>query len=172
MERMNVAQLVVSIIAMILIASPLIVLSYIAGRKSQSQGKSPRLDGLQPDVALSGSHWKVEIDGDQDPSTADSFEIRMDQIGCRIVASGRSINGGRYSLEGIVHRGRLCCVTIDETREGQTLGTVTAELTPDLRSMTGMKTRWSVSAQTLTIRKATFTRMDSLVSFPEPTVRY
>jgi hypothetical protein len=87
-----------------------------------------------------------------------SITLEVNQTGCRIVATGHS-SDGTHSLEGIVHDRRLCCVSIDENRDGVWLGTVTAEVQADNQRMTGMRTRWSPQSQTLMVRKATFTRL-------------
>ena len=159
MDKLNVAQLIVSTIAAMLIATPLLLLSYVAGRRSHAQGRSRRLDQLSPEVFLGGSIWNVEYDGDEDPAIGQRLQLSLEQVGCRILATGQSTNGMYHSLEGVIHRGRLCCVSIDEGRDGAWLGTVTAELHPGGQQMTGMRTRWSVPSQTMMVRRATLTRV-------------
>ncbi len=156
---MNVAQVIVSTVAVTLIVTPLLVLSYLAGRRSQAQGRSRRLDQLRPEALLDGSTWLAEFDGELDPNVGQTIQYDLEQFGCRILASGRSADGTRHSLEGVIHQGRLCCVSVDENREGTWLGTVTAELVPGQQAMTGMRTRWTVPSQTLMVRRAAFTRL-------------
>lgn len=167
MEGLNVAQVIVSTVAATMIVTPLLVLSYLAGRRSQSQGRSHRLDQLRSDVALGGSTWRADFDGDADPDVVQTLLLEWEQVGCRIVASGSSTDGTRHSLEGVIHGGRLCCVSIDENRAGTWLGTVTAELLPGEQQMTGMRTRWCPPSQTLMVRKVTFTRLHTGVSLPD-----
>jgi hypothetical protein len=153
---LNVAQLIISLVATMAIGTPLLLLAYLAGRRSMSPGRSPRFDDLRPELHLDGTTWSVEYAGDEDPDQPQVIQISLTQTGCRVVGSGRSTEG-HHTLEGIIHLGRLCCVSIDEGRQGTWLGTVTAELISGGQQMTGMRTRWSVTSQTLTVRKATFT---------------
>lgn len=162
MEGFNFAQLVVSVIAAMLIGTPLMVLCYLAGRRSQSQGRSHRFDQLQPDANLSGSTWIARYGGDADPEATQTVQYQFEQIGCRILAQGRSADGSRHILEGVLHRGRLCTLAIDEHHSGAWLGTVTAELAGD-QQMDGMRAHWSPQSQTLMVRPATFTRINAIV---------
>lgn len=154
----NVAQVVVTTVAVALIMTPLVVVSYVAGRRSKTTGKSLHFEQLQCDLVLGGSTWQVDYDGETEASEGQSITLELNQTGCRIVATGHS-SDGTHSLEGIVHQRRLCCVSIDESRDGIWLGTVTAELQADDQRMTGMRARWSAQSQTLMVRKATFTRL-------------
>jgi hypothetical protein len=156
--ELNVAQAVITTVAIFLLTTPLLIMSYVAGRQSKTQGRSQQLEQLQPDAILAGSTWRVEYDGDADTEAVQSILLELKQSGCRIVANGHSAHGN-HSLEGVIHRSRLCCVSIDENRDGVWLGTVTAELHADNQQMTGMRTRWSPQSQTLMVRKATFTRL-------------
>lgn len=169
MEGFNFAQIVVSVIAAMLIGTPLLVLSYLAGRRSQTQGRSHRLDQLQPDANLSGSTWIAQYGGDDEPDASQTIQYQFEQIGCRILAQGRSADGSRHTLEGVLHRGRLCTLAIDEHRSGAWLGTVTAELSGD-QQMDGMRAHWSPQSQTLMVRQATFTRINSVVVIDDPAV--
>lgn len=166
MEGFNIAQIVVSVIAAMLIGTPLMVLCYLAGRRSQSHGRSHRFDQLQPDANLSGSTWIARFGGDADPDTAQTIQYQFEQMGSRILAHGQSSDGSRHTLEGILHRGRLCTLAIDENRSGAWLGTVTAELAGD-QQMNGMRAHWSPESLTLMVRQATFTRIHSAVTIDE-----
>ena len=158
MEGINVGQIIVTCVAVTLIVTPLLVLSYLAGRRSKTNGRSHRLDQLRPEALLGGSTWLAAFDGDLDPAIVQTIRFDLEQVGCRILATAQSADGTRHALEGVIHHGRLCCVSIDENREGTWLGTVTAELLPGQQSMTGMRTRWSVPSQTLMVRRVTLTR--------------
>lgn len=167
MEGFNFAQIVVSVIAALLIGTPLLVLSYLAGRRSQAQGRSHRFDQLQPDANLSGSTWIARFGGDDDPDATQTIQYQFEQVGCRILAQGRSADGSRHTLEGVLHRGRLCTLAIDEHRAGAWLGTVTAELAGD-QQMDGMRAHWSPQTQALLVRPATFNRMSAVVMVNDP----
>lgn len=166
MDGVNLAQLVVSTLAAVMIAAPLVVMAYVAGRRSNSRERSRRLDQLQPDLILGGTTWRATFDGDADPALRLTVLFAFEQFDSRIVASGRSPDGTEHSLEGVIHRGRLCCVSIDENSAGAWLGTITAELNADTL-MTGMRTRWTPVSQTLMVRKVVFTRLDASVSASE-----
>ena len=170
MDGVSVAQLVVSTVAATMVAAPLIVIAFLAGRRSLSPEKSRRLDQLMPDIALGGTVWQATFDGDSDPEATQTIQFQFTQVGSRIVAEGYSPDGTRHILEGVIHGGRLCGVTIDENRTGIWLGTVTAETLADRSRMTGMRTRWSPVTQTLMVRKAVFTQLHNLVSSAERTV--
>jgi hypothetical protein len=161
MEGLNVAQAVVTTVAVTLILTPLLVLSFLAGRRSTSQGRVQRLDQLQPEVSLGGTVWRAEVDGDADPDNVLTYQLELEQVGSRILAHGHSADGTRHSLEGVIHRGHLCGISIDETRQDVWLGTVTVELLPGQQQMTGMRSRWSPRSQTLTVRKVNFVRLDA-----------
>ena len=118
MDGFNVAQFVVSVVAALLIGPPLLVLSYLAGRRSQSNGHSIRLDQLQPDVNLGGSTWTAQFGSTGDSDERQTVQYQFQQIGCRILAHGNSAGGARHTLEGVLHRGCVCTLAIDETREG------------------------------------------------------
>lgn len=172
MDGVSVAQLVVSTVAATMVAAPLIVIAYLAGRRSLSPEKSRRLDQLLPDISLGGTLWQASFDGDADPEVTQTIQFSFTQVGSRVVADGHSPDGTHHSLEGVIHGGRLCCVTIDESRSGIWLGTVTAELIGDHNRMTGMRTRWSPVTQSLMVRKAVFTQLHSTVSSSERTVSH
>lgn len=167
MEGFNFAQIVVSVIAALLIGTPLIVLSYLAGRRSQSHGRSYRFDQLQPEASLGGSTWTARFAGDSNPNAEQTIQYQFEQIGCRILARGHSVDGSRHTLEGVLHGKRLCTLAIDESRNGAWLGTVTAELAGP-EQMNGMRAHWSPESLTLTVRQATFMRVDPAVSLSEP----
>jgi hypothetical protein len=169
-DGINVAQTIVSAIAVTLIATPLIVLAYLAGRRSQSEGRNHRLDQLRPEVHLNGSTWRVDIDGDSDTSPVVSIQLDLVQSGSRIVATGRSPDGTRHCLEGVIHHGRMCCVSIDDNHEGAWLGTITAELCSGQRQMSGLRSHWSPKSQTMIMRRILFTRLDTTASAGEQTV--
>lgn len=164
MNGLNLAQIIVSVVAVTLIVTPLIVMAFLAGRRSQVQVRSTRLDNLHPDVSLGGSTWQADFDGDDDPAIRHSVQLELQQVGCRIRGAGRSQDGSRHSLEGVIHHGRICCVSVDEVREGAWLGTITAEIQAGQNQMTGMRSRWSGKSQTLMVRKVTFTRLDKPVA--------
>ena len=166
MNGLNLAQIIVSVVAVTLIVTPLIVMAFLAGRRSQLQVRSTRMDTLQPEVSLGGSTWQADFDGDDDPAIRHSVQLELQQVGCRILATGRSQDGSRHSLEGVIHHGRICCVSVDEVREGAWLGTITAEILAGQRQMAGMRSRWSGKSQTLMVRKVTFTRLDNHVTNP------
>lgn len=172
MDGVSVAQLVVSTVAATMVAAPLVVIAYLAGRRSLSPEKSRRLDQLLPDVTLDGTVWQATFDGDADPEVTQTIQFAFTQVGSRVVADGHSPDGTHHALEGVIHGGRLCCVTIDESRSGIWLGTVTAELIGDHNRMTGMRTRWSPVTQSLMVRKAVFTQLHSTVSSSERTVSH
>lgn len=160
MDDLNVAQLVVSTVAATMIAAPLIVMAYLAGRRSLTPEKSLRLDRLLPDISLGETIWQATFDGDADPQLAQTILFEFRQVGSRIVAEGKSPDGTRHSLEGVIHGGKFCCATIDEHRSGVWLGTMTAEMLADQQRMTGMRSRWTPVSQSLMVRKVVFTRLD------------
>jgi hypothetical protein len=170
MDAFNAGQVIVSTVATTLVVTPLLVLSYLAGRRSRSQGRSWRLDQLKSEFVLGGSTWRAEFDGDADPAHVQTVLFAWEQTGCRIMAVGDSNRGVLQTLEGVIHECHICCVLIDESRAGIGLGMVTAELLPGGEQMTGMRTRWSPESQTLMVRKVTFTRLHTGVSIPEPGV--
>lgn len=169
MEGFNFAQIMVSMIAAMLIGTPLLVLSYLAGRRSQATGRSHRFDQLQPDTNLGGSTWTARFGGDAEPGREQTIQYQFEQLGSRILAHGRSADGSRHTLEGVLHRGRICTLAIDENREGAWLGTVTAELAGD-QQMSGMRAHWSPQSLTLIVRPATFTRIAAAVTIEESAV--
>lgn len=156
MGGLNVAQLLIVATAILMMVSPLFVLVFLAGRQSATPFSNPRFDRMRPDFVLAAGSWQIEYDGD-DPSTPQSIIVHLQQTGCRVVAGGDSPDGTRHSLEGVLHQRKLCCVSIDENREGKWLGTVTAELLPGERQIVGMRSRWSPILQVLVVRKASLT---------------
>ncbi|MBS0202372.1 MAG: hypothetical protein JSS49_05685 [Planctomycetes bacterium] len=169
MDGFNLAQIAVSVVAVTLIVTPLIVMAFLAGRRSHSHGRNAYLDHLRPEVSLGGT-WRADFDADEDPSVSSSLQLELQQIGCRILATGRSRDGTRHSLEGVIHLGRICCVSVDDGREGAWLGTITAEVQADQHHMTGMRTRWSGKSQTLMVRKVKLTRLDNHLAVAPPDV--
>lgn len=170
MEGLNVAQVILSSVAVTLIVTPLLVLSYLAGRRSSGQLKSDRLDRLRPELHMGSASWRAEFAGDADPDVVQVVDYQVTQTASRILGQGRSADGTLHSLEGVIHLGRLCCIAIDESRAGPWLGTITAELAPGQHKLTGMRTRWSPQTQTLSVRSVTFTRLDGLVLNERPVV--
>lgn len=137
--------------------TPLLVLSFVAGRRSNSQGRSHRLDQLQPEISLGRSSWLAQIADDAEPTALRSMTLEIEQIGSRITASGRSLDGTRHVLEGVVHGKRLCCISIDDNRSGIWIGTITVELIPGQQQFSGMLSRWSPQSQTMIVRPVTLT---------------
>lgn len=163
MEGVNVAQAILSSVAVTLIVTPLLVLSYLAGRRSSDQFKTHRLDRLRSELSLGGTTWHAEFAGDSNPDAVEIVVYEMVQSASRIIGRGRSVDGTEHTLEGVVHLGRLCCIAIDENRDGIWLGAVTAELIPGQQRLTGMRTRWSPGSQTMLVRPVTLTRLDGRV---------
>jgi len=143
--------------ALVMVLAPLLVLTYLAGRRSASTPLQIRLGSLVPAFDLSAT-WLVVFDGDSGQPTP-PVALEFVQQGARVIADGRGPDGIRHLLEGIVHNGRLCAVSIEERRDGLWVGTLTAELLPGNQQLTGMRSNWSTGSQTLHVRKVTFTRV-------------
>lgn len=154
---MNSGQLIVTAVALVMLLTPLFVLSFLAGRRSVSSKTNWQFDQMRPDIVLQPGAWQAEFDAD-DEQQSQVIQFDLQQVGSRIVGSGRSAGGIVHSLEGILDQRRLCGVCMDETRQGTWLGTVTAELLPGEQQMVGMRMRWPPETKSLIVRKATFTR--------------
>jgi hypothetical protein len=163
MTELNVAQMIVTAVAVLLMLTPLLMLAFLAGRRSVATGTNRRFDQIRPDVILAAGTWRAEFDGDE-PGASQVVLLELQQVGSRIVGVGKSMDGTFHALEGILCQRRLCCISIAENREEVWSGTVTAELQPGEQQIIGMRNRWSRQSQTLIVRKATLTRVDPVTA--------
>ena len=161
MNGLNVGQLLIAVVALLMLMTPLFVLTFLAGRRSRVTGAHRQFERMHPDIVLPAGQWHVEFDGIE-PNTTQVVLIELQQVGSRIVGTGHSLDGTKHSLEGILHQRGMCCICIDENRDGIWLATVTAELLPGEQRMSGMRNQWSPQSQALIVRKATFTRVGSM----------
>lgn len=166
MNGVQVAQLALTVFAVLLVLTPLLVLAYVSGRGSSTSPLQRRLTELDPSPHI-GGRWQIVVD---DESGQRPLLLDIVQTGGRFQAEGRGLEGARHAFEGIVHRGRLSAVTIEDGPAGLWIGTVTAELLPGSSQITGMRSRWAPDSQTLLVRRITFTRVDAVVSAAEHSV--
>ena len=157
MNELQLPQLIVTVIAVVMILSPLLVVVFLAGRRSVVTGAASQFDRIASEFSLVPGTWRVEIDGD-DPGTTQIVMLDLQQFRNRVVGMGQSVDGSRYSLEGVIHGRQLFCISMDESRYGISLATLTAEMLPGENRMIGMRSRWSSQSQTLAVRKAIFSR--------------
>ena len=164
MNDPNMMQLALTLVALPLVMAPLVLLAFVAGRRSGSKTRIDELERLRPEVMLDGTSWRAGFDGDEASSPRQTFIVQWQQIGSRIIAESTFPDGTRLSLEGVLHHRQLCCVARDRSRRDDGLGAVLVEIRPGDREMVGMRARWSPQSQTLLLRKAVFICLDGDVS--------
>jgi hypothetical protein len=153
---MDVPQLVITTAALVMAMTPLLVVAFVAGRRSARTRTLPQFDRLPLDPVRITGNWRAEFDG-LEPGTFKIVEFQFHQSGSRIIATGHESDGTKHFLEGVLFEGRLCGVCIQEIGSQTSIGTLTAEFSPSERTFTGMRSFWSSQLQALTVRKAVFT---------------
>ena len=102
--------MIVTVVALLMILSPLMVLAFVVGRRSIATGANRCFDQLRSDAVSAAGTWQVEFDGD-DPTTTQTVLLELQQVGSARPGAGRSMDGTGHSLEGIVHRAAVCAAS-------------------------------------------------------------
>jgi hypothetical protein len=159
MNASDAAQLLINLLAVLLVLTPLLMLSYLAGRRSRMTGRVDELERLRPDILLNGTIWQATFDADEPSSSPPlSVKVAWRQTGSRIVAETQLVNGVHLSLEGVLHHRHVCCLALDQSRREDGLGAILVEIRPGDDQMIGMRARWSPESQTLILRKVCWQR--------------
>ena len=166
----NPVQIAVTVIALVLLMSPLLLWAYQAGRGASATGKSDRFNRVVAEVHLNDSWWQAEFDADAAATSPLVMRLHLRQIGARVFGEAQSLAGIRHSFEGVIHGRQLCYVSLDDTQRSEWPGAVLAEVQPGEQLIVGIRTRWAGPQQTMLMRKVTFTRLNSAASAMEPNV--
>lgn len=163
-------QIVITVVAVVVLLSPLLLWAFRAGCRSSSTGKSARFDRVTPDLRLNDTWWRVEFDAEDAAAAPRVGSLHLRQVGARVFGEFQSTDGQLQAFEGLLHGRRLCYVSLDESRRSETVGTLLAEVQPDESQIIGVRGCWSGPAQGFLLRKAVFTRLNSRDAGLEPNV--
>ena len=166
----NPVQIAVTVIAVVLLMSPLLLWAYQAGRGASSTGKSDRFSRVVAEIHLNDTWWQAEFDVDEGNSAPLVLRLHLRQVGARVFGEAQSMVGVRHSFEGVIHGRQLCYVSLDDTQRTEWPGAVLAEVQPGETRIVGIRTRWAGPQQAMLLRKVTFTRLNSFDSVMKPNV--
>lgn len=155
---MNLPQLMITGLGFCLLMTPLLLLAFVAGRRSHPAKTLRQFDRPASDHLSVTGVWTAEFDGEE-PDTLKPVPFHVEQVGCRVVATGHSSDGTSHFLEGVLIERRFCGILIDEKKDRTIVATLTAELLPEEGTMNGMRSYWSPQAQALVVRKVSFARI-------------
>jgi hypothetical protein len=169
--NINPLEITVTVIAAVMIMSPLLLAAYQAGRGTSTTGKSHRFNHVIADVHLNDTWWRAEFGADEETSTPVVLRLHLRQMGARVFGEGVSASGIRHSFEGVMHGRLLCYVVLEEQQRVEWPGSVVAEVQPGDATILGIRTRWVGQRQTMLMRPAMFTRLNGPDSQLEQVVK-
>jgi len=152
-------QLAITMLASVLLFSPLLLWTYQLGRRSKSSGKSERFDRVVADLFLNNTQWHAVFDADDVNVLPHQVTLHLRQSGARVFGEAHAVNGAVHSFEGLLHGRQLCYVSLDDDMRIEWPGAVLAEVMPGEQQMIGIRSRWSESQKVLLLRNARFTRI-------------
>jgi len=156
----NPIQTAITVVAIVLLMSPLLLWAFHVGRRSSSTGKTPRFDRVVPDVYLNDTWWRVEFDAEEANAAPLVVTLHLRQVGARVFGEASSENGSRHSFEGLLHGRQLSYIALDDDRRSERSGAVLAEILPGDAQIIGIRNRWSGPSEGMAMRRATFTRLN------------
>ncbi len=133
----------------------------LAGGKFGGRGKKRGLGKLPADINIDKTTWvgSYEDIGTSGEKQTYVTQVKFRQFGSRIVGDVLDDEGSyTWSIEGLVHRGKICYVYVANNRNIVSTGAVTLELGPDGKTLRGQWAGWSpegvrLEPQTVSLKK-------------------
>ncbi len=168
--NINPAEVVVTVIALVLLMSPLVLWAYLAGRRASATGKTHRFDRVTAEIHLNDTWWQAEFDADEELIAPLVMRLHLRQVGARVFGEATSFLGARHCFEGMLHGRELCYVSLDNNQRAEWAGALLAEVLPGESRIVGIRTRWAGPQRAMLMRKVTFSRLNGADSVIEPNV--
>lgn len=153
-------QVAITVVAIVLLMSPLLLWAYQSGRRTSATGKTPRFDRVVAEVHLNDTWWRAEFDAEEADAAPLVATLHLHQVGARVFGEAQSENGARHSFEGLLLGRRLCYVALDDDHRTERSGAVLAEILPGDAQIIGVRNRWCGPSEGMAMRRATFTRLN------------
>lgn len=168
--NINPVEVIVTVIALVLLMSPLMLWAYLAGRRASATGKTHRFDRVTAEIHLNDTWWQAEFDADEETVAAPVMRLHLQQVGSRVFGEATSFLGTRHFFEGMLHGRQLCYISLDDNQRAEWAGAVLAEVLPGENRIVGIRTRWAEPQCAMLMRKVTFTRLNGADSAISPNV--